>query len=135
MPTIQQLITKPRIPKKKKEKELALKVRWNSLRHRYSWQASPQKSGIIKKVSKIKPMKPNSALRSVVRISLRNKKEVTAYVPGEGHNLQEYQSVLIAGGGAQDLPGVKYHVLRGCGDAEGVKDRKQGRSLYGTKKK
>lgn len=86
-------------------------------------------------MAKIKPKKPNSALRSYARVILKNKKEVGVYIPGEGHNLQEYSSVLISGGGAQDLPGVKYHVIRGYGDSEGVKNRKQGRSLYGTKKK
>ena len=82
----------------------------------------------------MKPKKPNSALRSYARVVLKNKKKVSVYIPGEGHNLQEYSSVLISGGGAQDLPGVKYHVIRVCGDSEGVKGRKQGRSLYGTKK-
>jgi small subunit ribosomal protein S12 len=82
----------------------------------------------------MKPKKPNSALRSCARVILKNKKEVNVYIPGEGHNLQEYSSVLISGGGTQDLPGVKYHVVRGHGDSEGVKSRKQGRSLYGTKK-
>jgi small subunit ribosomal protein S12 len=81
-----------------------------------------------------KPKKPNSANRAYARIILKNKKEITVYIPGEKHNLQEYSAVLVSGGGAQDLPGVKYHVIRGYGGAEGVKDRKQGRSLYGTKK-
>ena len=82
----------------------------------------------------MKPKKPNSANRATARVVLKNKKEITVYIPGEKHNLQEYSSVLISGGGAQDLPGVKYHVIRGHGDTEGVKDRKQGRSLYGAKK-
>ncbi|CAJ0908505.1 13439_t:CDS:2 [Entrophospora sp. SA101] len=101
---------------------------------RYSLSNNPQKSGICKKIGVNKPRKPNSANRAYARVILKNKKEITVYIPGEKHNLQEYSSVLISGGGAQDLPGVKYHVIRGCGDTEGVKERKQGRSLYGAKK-
>src|SRR6185503_3811502 len=103
-------------------------------RKKYSLSNNPQKSGICKKIGVNKPRKPNSANRAYARVILKNKKEITVYIPGEKHNLQEYSSVLISGGGAQDLPGVKYHVICGCGDTEGVKDRKQGRSLYGTKK-
>jgi small subunit ribosomal protein S12 len=88
---------------------------------------------MCKKVGVLNPMKPNSANRAYARVILKNKKEVTVSIPGEKHNLREYSSVLICGGGAKDLPGVKYHVIRGKGDSEGVKNRKQGRSLYGTK--
>ncbi|CAG8630641.1 2746_t:CDS:2 [Ambispora gerdemannii] len=135
MPTINQLVNKPRTSKAKKTKELALKINWNSQSKSYSFANSPQKSGICKKVGVLNPRKPNSANRAFARVVLKNKKEVAVYIPGEKHNLQEYSSVLISGGGAQDLPGVKYHVIRGHGDAEGVKERKQGRSLYGVKKK
>lgn len=133
MPTINQLVKKTRAPKKTKLGLLALKFSYNSRKKKYSLSNSPQKSGICKKVGVLKPMKPNSANRAYARVILKNKKEITVYIPGEKHNLQEYSSVLISGGGAQDLPGVKYSVIRGRGDAEGVKDRKQGRSLYGTK--
>ncbi|CAG8824082.1 9772_t:CDS:10, partial [Gigaspora margarita] len=101
---------------------------------KYSLSNNPQKSGICKKIGVNKPRKPNSANRAYARVILKNKKEITVYIPGEKHNLQEFSSVLISGGGAQDLPGVKYHVVRGYGDTEGVKERKQGRSLYGAKK-
>ncbi|CAG8684967.1 5335_t:CDS:1 [Racocetra fulgida] len=121
MPTTNQLINNPRIPKK----------------HKKSHWSFPQKSGICKKVGKMKPKKPNSALRSYARVITylkKKRKEVTVYIPGEGHNLQEYSRVLFCGGGPKDLVGVKYHVIRGYSDCEGVKNRKQGRSLYGTKK-
>jgi small subunit ribosomal protein S12 len=134
MPTINQLVRNPRAPKQKKDKLLALKANWNSRHKTYSFSSSPQKSGICKKIFVMKPKKPNSANRASARVVLKNKKEITVYIPGEKHNLQEYSSVLICGGGAKDLPGVKYSVIRGHGDTEGVKDRKQGRSLYGTKK-
>ncbi|MEG7978620.1 MAG: 30S ribosomal protein S12 [Mollicutes bacterium UO1] len=134
MPTINQLVKHPRVAKKRKTKKLALKMSWNSQHKTYSFLDSPQKSGICKKVGVLKPRKPNSANRAYARVVLKNKKEITVYIPGEKNNLQEYSSVLISGGGAKDLSGVKYHVIRGCGDTEGVKDRKQGRSLYGTKR-
>ncbi|CFW92922.1 30S ribosomal protein S12 [endosymbiont DhMRE of Dentiscutata heterogama] len=134
MPTINQLINNPRVPKLKKAKLLALKTNWNSRRKKYSWANNPQKSGICEKIGVTKPMKPNSANRPFARVRLKNKKVITVYIPGEKHNLQEYSSVLISGGGAQDLPGVQYHIIRGYGDAEGVKERKQGRSLYGAKR-
>jgi small subunit ribosomal protein S12 len=119
---------------------LALKVGRNSLKGTYYLSNSPQKRGLCLKVWTNKPKKPNSAQRSVSRIKLSNGKEVTVYIPGEKHNLQEYSNVLTSGRGAKDLPGVKYRVIRGWkvgrgGDAEGVKGRKQGRSLYGVKKK
>lgn len=134
MPTINQLARNPRKDKKTRERKKALKINWNSQRKTYSFSKSPQKAGVCKKVGKLTPRKPNSALRSYVRVILNNKEEVTAYIPGEGHNIQDYSNVLIQGGGAQDLPGVKYTVVRGMRDAAGVKDRKQGRSIYGTKK-
>jgi small subunit ribosomal protein S12 len=134
MPTINQLIRKERKKKKVVGKNSALRTGWNKIKKINLFFNSPQKSGICKKVGKMNPKKPNSALRSYARVSLSNNMEVTAYIPGEGHNLQEYSSVLICGGGAQDLPGVKYHILRGKLDCAGVEGRKQGRSLYGTKK-
>ncbi|RHZ35400.1 30S ribosomal protein S12 [endosymbiont GvMRE of Glomus versiforme] len=134
MPTINQLIRNPRVPKTKRTKELALKIGWNSLKNVYFVQNSPQKSAICIKIFVGKPKKPNSANRACTKVRLKNKKEVLVYIPGEKHNLQENSRILIGGGGAQDLPGVKYHVIRGHSNAEGVKGRKQGRSLYGTKK-
>ena len=140
MSTTNQLVRNPRKPKEKKKEKLALKVGRNSLKGTYFLSDSPQKHGTCIKVWTNKPKKPNSAQRSVARVKLSNGKEVTIYIPGENHNLQEYSSVLVSGRGAKDLPGVKYRVIRGWkigrgGDAEGVKGRKQGRSLYGTKKK
>jgi small subunit ribosomal protein S12 len=136
MPTINQLVRNPRKSKSKKKKTTALKRNWNSLKGKYSLANNPQKRGTCKKVGKATPRKPNSALRSYARLRLSNGKEVTVYIPGEGHNLQDFSNVLIHGGGAQDLSGVQYSVVRGYkeGEAEGVKGRKQGRSLVGTKK-
>lgn len=134
MARISQLVRKPRQAKKKTKRNLALSIGWNALRNFSFWQNSPQKSGVCKKIGKMKPKKPNSALRSFARVVLSNKKEVTAYIPGEGHNLQDYSNVLIQGGRSQDLPGVKFVVVRGIRDTEGVKNRKQGRSLYGKKR-
>ncbi len=121
MPTIQQLIRKGRKPEKQKSTSPAL-------------QGSPQKRGVCTRVYTTTPKKPNSALRKVARVRLTNGYEVTAYIPGEGHNLQEHSIVLVRGGRVKDLPGVKYHIVRGALDAAGVADRKQGRSKYGTKK-
>ncbi len=121
MPTIQQLIRKGRKPKEKKSTSPAL-------------QGSPQRRGVCTRVYTTTPKKPNSALRKVARVRLTNGYEVTAYIPGEGHNLQEHSIVLVRGGRVKDLPGVKYHIVRGALDAAGVADRKQGRSKYGTKK-
>lgn len=134
MPTINQLIRKTRKKKKETKKNAALRTGFNKIKKLNFIANSPHRSGICKKVGKMNPKKPNSALRSYARVSLSNGMEVTVYIPGEGHNLQEYSSVLICGGGAQDLPGVKYHVVRGNLDCAGVENRKQGRSLYGTKK-
>lgn len=121
MPTINQLIRKKRIKKKVLDKVPALKK-------------CPQKRGVCIKVYTRTPKKPNSALRKVARVRLSNGIEVIAYIPGEGHNLQEHSVVLIEGGRVKDLPGVKYHIIRGTLDTQAVKNRKQGRSLYGAKK-
>ncbi len=121
MPTISQLIRKGRKVIQEKTKTPAL-------------GACPQKRGVCTRVYTSTPKKPNSALRKVARVRLTNKIEVTAYIPGEGHNLQEHSIVLIRGGRVKDLPGVRYHVIRGTMDTSGVADRKRGRSKYGTKK-
>ncbi|HXN54517.1 MAG TPA: 30S ribosomal protein S12 [Mycoplasmatales bacterium] len=135
MPTINQLVrNKGRKKKKSAKKNSVLKSRWNSLKGVKLSSNSPQKSGVCKKVGQMNPKKPNSAARSYARVSLSNNVEVTVYIPGEGHNLQEYSSVLVKGGGAQDLVGVNHSVVRGKLDCAGVEGRKQGRSLYGTKK-
>lgn len=134
MPTIQQLIRKPRKTKPKKTKVAALTFGFNSLKNRPSYYNSPFKRGVCLKVGTITPKKPNSALRKIARVRLTNGMEVTAYIPGIGHNLQEHSIVLIRGGRVKDLPGVRYHIVRGVLDTEGVKGRQKGRSLYGTKK-
>ncbi len=121
MPTINQLIRNPRRSPKRKSKVRDL-------------EASPQKRGVCLQVRTVTPKKPNSALRKVTRVRLSNGKEVTAYIGGEGHNLQEHSIVLIRGGRVRDLPGVRYHVIRGCLDTLGVEGRKQGRSKYGTRR-
>ena len=121
MPTVQQLIRKARESKPKRNKVPAM-------------EACPQKRGVCTRVYTTTPKKPNSALRKVARVRLTNGHEVTSYIPGEGHNLQEHSVVLIRGGRVKDLPGVRYHIIRGTLDAAGVKDRKQGRSKYGAKR-
>jgi len=121
MPTIQQLIRKGRSPKVWKTKSPAL-------------DSCPQRRGVCTRVYTTTPKKPNSALRKVAKVRLSNGMEVIAYIPGEGHNLQEHSIVLIRGGRVKDLPGVRYHIIRGTLDTQGVQDRKQGRSKYGTKK-
>ena len=121
MPTINQLIKNKRVKQKARDKVPAL-------------EKSPQKRGVCIKVYTTTPKKPNSALRKVARVRLSNGFEVTAYIPGEGHNLQEHSVVLIRGGRVKDLPGVRYHILRGNLDTQGVANRKKRRSLYGTKK-
>jgi len=121
MPTINQLIRKGRKKVLKKSKSVDL---WGC----------PQKKGVCLQVMTRTPKKPNSALRKVARIRLTNRKEVTAYIPGEGHNLQEHSIVLVRGGRVKDLPGVRYHIVRGVYDTQGVEARKQGRSRYGSKK-
>lgn len=134
MATINQLIKKPRKKSKNKTKTPALKKNFNTLNLRASYLNSPQKRGVCIKVSTTTPKKPNSALRKIARVRLTNGMEVTAYIPGIGHNLQEHSVVLIRGGRVKDLPGVRYHVVRGILDSEGVDNRKQGRSKYGVKK-
>ena len=121
MPTVNQLIRKPRIAPVKRNKVPAM-------------QQCPQKRGVCTRVYTTTPKKPNSALRKVAKVRLTNQREVITYIPGEGHNLQEHSVVLIRGGRVRDLPGVRYHVLRGVLDTQGVKDRKQARSRYGAKK-
>ena len=121
MPTINQLIRKPRVRPVARNKVPAL-------------DASPQKRGVCTRVSTVTPKKPNSALRKVARVRLTNSKEVPCYIPGEGHNLQEHSVVLIRGGRVKDLPGIRYHILRGVLDTQGVKDRRQRRSKYGAKR-
>ena len=133
MPTTNQLIRKPRRGTRKKAKTPALRFVLNSLENRmHSGKGSPQKRGVCLQVRTVTPKKPNSALRKVARIRLSNGMEVTAYIPGEGHNLQEHSVVLIRGGRVRDLPGVRYHVIRGALDTAGVEGRPQGRRKYGA---
>jgi small subunit ribosomal protein S12 len=135
VPTISQLVRKGRSPKITKVKAPAMRKNWNSLRRRQEpIPGAPQKRGVCLQVRTITPRKPNSALRKIARVRLSNQQEVTAYIPGIGHNLQEHSVVLVRGGKVRDLPSVKYHIIRGTLDAAGVRDRKQGRSRYGAKK-
>ena len=135
MPTVNQLIRKGRKKVLKKTKAPALRMSYNVLQNRQVRNSnSPQKRGVCVQVRTVTPKKPNSALRKVARVRLTNGMEVTAYIPGEGHNLQEHSVVLIEGGRVKDLPGVRYHIIRGSLDASGVGGRQQGRSKYGTKK-
>ncbi len=136
MPTISQLIRKPRKITRKKSTSPALQHTFNTLKSKKVKlrKGAPQKRGVCVRVTTMTPKKPNSALRKVARVRLTNGMEVNAYIMGEGHNLQEHSVVLIRGGRVKDLPGVRYHVIRGTLDTEGVKDRKQGRSRYGTKR-
>jgi len=135
MPTVNQLVRKGRRPKRRKDKAAALRYSFNSLKNKGTRNSgSPQKRGVCILVRTQTPRKPNSALRKVARVRLTNGMEVTAYIPGEGHNLQEHSIVLIRGGRVKDLPGVRYHIVRGALDTAGVDDRKRGRSKYGTKK-
>lgn len=134
MPTINQLLKKPRFSKKKSSKTVALTYTFNTKKNKPVKQFSPFKKGICLKVFTTTPKKPNSALRKVARVRLSNGKEVTAYIPGIGHNLQEHSVIMIRGGRVKDLPGVRYTIVRGAYDAGGVENRKQGRSKYGAKK-
>ena len=134
MPTINQLIRKSRKSKSKKSKAPALQTSFNTLKNQSVGLACPQKRGVCLKVTTMTPKKPNSALRKYARVRLTNGVEVNAYIPGEGHNLQEHSVVVIRGGRVKDLPGVRYHIVRGKLDTQGVSDRKQGRSRYGAKK-
>jgi small subunit ribosomal protein S12 len=134
MPTINQLVRKPRKPKIKKSKSPALLTTFNTLKNREIKNPSPFKRGVCVKVGTMTPKKPNSALRKFAKVRLTNHIEVNAYIPGEGHNLQEHSVVMIRGGRVKDLPGVRYHIVRGILDTQGVQNRKQGRSRYGAKK-
>src|SRR5436309_2333921 len=135
MPTVNQLVRNPRTPRIKKIKAPALRFTFNILKGRlHRGKGAPQKRGVCTQGKTMTPNKPNSALRKVARVRLSNGIEVTAYIPGEGHNLQEHSVVLIRGGRVKDLPGVRYHIIRGTLDTQGVNNRKQGRSKYGTKK-
>ena len=134
MPTINQLVRKPRVKATSKSKSPALQRVTNNLKTKNYDKASPFKRGVCVKVTTKTPKKPNSALRKVARVRLTNGQEVWAYIGGEGHNLQEHAVVLIRGGRVKDLPGVRYHIVRGTLDLQGVSDRKQGRSKYGAKK-
>lgn len=134
MPTIHQLIKKGRKQQKKRTKMAALEFGFNVLKNRPTTYPSPFKRGVCLKVFTTTPKKPNSALRKVARVKLSNGMEVTAYIPGEGHNLQEHSVVVIRGGRVKDLPGVRYHIVRGILDTAGVEGRKQERSKYGAKK-
>ena len=136
MPTINQLVRKGRETKKVKSKAPALQYTLNSLKQRRFRQdkGSPQKRGVCTVVRTMTPKKPNSALRKIARVRLTNGLEVTAYIPGEGHQLQEHSVVLVRGGRVKDLPGVRYHIVRGTLDSTGVNDRAQSRSKYGSKK-
>ncbi|ACF07203.1 30S ribosomal protein S12 [Metamycoplasma arthritidis] len=134
MPTISQLINHGRSAKTSKSKAPALGMMFNSLQKKENKIPSPFKRGVCTRVATMTPKKPNSAIRKYARVRLSNGQEVTAYIPGEGHNLQEHSVVLIRGGKVKDLPGVRYTIVRGTQDAAGVDKRKQGRSIYGTKK-
>lgn len=134
MPTINQLVRKSRRGVTSKSKSPALQRITNNLKNRSYEKAAPFKRGVCVKVTTKTPKKPNSALRKVARVRLQNGQEVWAYIGGEGHNLQEHAVVLVRGGRVKDLPGVRYHIVRGALDLQGVQDRKQGRSKYGTKK-
>ncbi|MBI4994140.1 30S ribosomal protein S12 [Candidatus Peregrinibacteria bacterium] len=134
MPTINQLVRRPRRTPKKKSKSPVLQYGWNSLKNRNFPLSSPVKRGVCIKVTTMTPKKPNSALRKIAKVRLTNGMEVIAYIPGEGHNLQEHSVVMIRGGRVKDLPGVRYHIIRGVLDTQGVTNRKRGRSLYGAKK-
>ncbi len=136
MPTINQLIRKGRTSRTKRTKAPNLQHTWNALTMKRVKlrTGAPVKRGVCLKVTTMTPKKPNSALRKIARVRLTNGEEITAYIMGEGHNLQEHSVVLVRGGRVKDLPGVRYHIVRGVLDCEGVRDRKQGRSLYGAKK-
>lgn len=134
MPTINQLIKNKRKKIVKKSRSLTLSQGWNSVQNRANFYNSPFKRGVCTKVTTTTPKKPNSALRKIARVRLTNQQEVTAYIPGIKHKLQEHSVVMIRGGRVKDLAGVRYHIVRGRLDATGVENRKQGRSKYGAKK-
>jgi len=135
LPTINQLVRKGRKKLVRKTKAPALRFLYNALRNSMSrGEGAPQRRGVCVQVRTVTPKKPNSALRKVARVRLTNGMEVTAYIPGEGHTLQEHSVVLIRGGRVKDLPGVRYHIIRGALDSQGVQGRKRGRSKYGTRR-
>ena len=134
MPTINQLVRKGRGEKVRKRKSPVLGIGFNSKEKKTTKQDSPQKRGVCTRVGTLTPKKPNSALRKYARVRLSNGYEVTAYIPGEGHNLQEHSVVMIRGGRVKDLIGVRYHIIRGTMDTAGIEKRRQGRSKYGSKK-
>ena len=134
MPTINQLVRKPRKAKVRKSKSPALLTAMNTIKNKPVHNPSPFRRGVCIKVGTMTPKKPNSALRKFAKVRLTNGLEVNAYIPGEGHNLQEHSVVMIRGGRVKDLPGVRYHIVRGILDTQGVANRKQGRSRYGAKK-
>ncbi len=136
MPTINQLIRKGRKESHKKSKSPALRYNFNALKNRVSQgQGSPQRRGVCTQVRTMTPKKPNSALRKIARVRLTNGMEITAYIPGEGHGIQEHSVVLVRGGRVKDLPGVRYHIVRGAlDDTGGVEDRRRSRSKYGSKR-
>jgi small subunit ribosomal protein S12 len=134
MPTINQLVKNPRKPKSTKSGSPALNKGYNSFQKSQTNVSSPQKRGVCTRVGTMTPKKPNSALRKYARVRLTNQIEVNAYIPGEGHNLQEHSVILLRGGRVKDLPGVRYHIVRGALDTAGVNGRMQGRSKYGTKR-
>jgi small subunit ribosomal protein S12 len=135
LPTINQLVRKGRKRQVRKTKAPALRFLFNALKNSVTrGEGAPQKRGVCVQVRTVTPKKPNSALRKVARVRLTNGMEVTAYIPGEGHTLQEHSVVLIRGGRVKDLPGVRYHIIRGALDSQGVQGRKRGRSKYGTRR-
>lgn len=136
MPTVNQLIRKPRTKAKKKTKSPAMQFTMDTLHRRKTIlkNGAPFKRGVCTKVTTMTPKKPNSAIRKIARVRLSNGLEVSAYIPGEGHNLQEHSIVMIRGGRVKDLPGVRYHIVRGVYDTQGVEGRKRSRSMYGTRK-
>lgn len=134
MPTINQLVKNPRKKVEKKSRTVALARSFNTLKNKPVLYSSPFKRGVCLQVKTTTPKKPNSALRKIARVRLTNGMEVTAYIPGEGHNLQEHSVVMLRGGRVKDLPGVRYHIVRGVLDTAGVDKRRQGRSLYGAKR-
>jgi small subunit ribosomal protein S12 len=135
LPTINQLVRKGRKKLVRKTKAPALRFLYNALQNSMTrGEGAPQKRGVCVQVRTVTPKKPNSALRKVARVRLTNGMEVTAYIPGEGHTLQEHSAVLIRGGRVKDLPGVRYHIIRGALDSQGVQGRKRGRSKYGTRR-
>jgi small subunit ribosomal protein S12 len=134
MPTINQLVKQGRKTDVRKSKSPAMSYFTNTIKNRKTYSWSPFKRGVCVKVTTVTPKKPNSALRKIARVRLSNSMEVSAYIPGEGHNLQEHSIVMIRGGRVKDLPGVRYHIVRGVLDSAGVSARKQSRSKYGAKK-